>query len=47
MPWCLNNRLRAYFDRAIQNQSVMLGSIKRIDVSFSDYNGCQGKSLDI
>ena len=47
MPWCLNNRLRAYFEPAIQNVSVMLGSIKRIDVPFSDYNGCQGSSLDL
>jgi hypothetical protein len=25
----------------------MIGSIKRIDVPFFDYNGCQGTSLDI
>ncbi len=25
----------------------MVGSIKRIDVPFSNYNGCQGRSLVI
>jgi hypothetical protein len=25
----------------------MIGSIKKIDVHFSDYNGCQGTTLDI